>query len=554
MSGIRDLEHTPGPVDFLIVTALPEERDAVLRLLEDYQQVQIDSSLVCYLGSLLAKNQEVPYNIAITQLSQMGNVEAGIHTVRAIDALEPGYVLMVGIAAGVKQNQVALGDIIVPTQVLYYEQAKQTADGPEHRLRSLPADHCLLHNAQNHKIVDKSLYLDRGKSERPEYPRVHFGPFATGEKVIASQKFVNELLRLHPKLIGIEMESFGVSMAAHVAPSQPGFLAIRGVSDLADEAKSDDWRERASANAAAFTIGFLRSGPVAPRASHDNSKTTSLGPSRQLIVIRHLSMQYVALQTIVGALPPEFAGLSIVELLLDQTDLYRNGRLLDPVEAVRRQARVDQRIMSLQQSCPGASIAYFGIAHVPLLFHLGYRLTNKCPLHFFELDRRGTRWDALRQGTEGPALELDGLPQQGDERVGDVLVRISISDAVRREDVENIVPSPLASLHLHVEPTRRDAVRSEHQLCSYGATFRSMLDDIHRLFPGRTRLHLFYAGPVSLAVYFGQLISQTIDREVVVYNYTGKDCPPYSWGLEITAETDSDGFLVEVPKTNEGVQ
>ena len=560
MSSTSEPGHAPEPVDFLIVTALPEERDAILRLLEDYQQVQIDSSLVCYQSSLRAANQEFPYSLAITQFSQMGNVEAGIHTARAIEALGPSYVLMVGIAAGVKQNQAALGDVVIPTQVLYYEHAKHTTGGPEQRPFSLPADHCLLHNAQNHRVVDwstldteQSLSLDRSESGSTRYPHVHFGPFAVGEKVIANQEFVNELLRLHPKLVGIEMESYGVSMAAHSALSRPGFLAIRGVSDLADEAKSDEWRERAAVNAAAFAISFLRSGPVLPRASRGSSKTIALKPRGSLIVIRHLSMQYVSLQTVLDSLPPEFADLDVVELFLDQTDLYRNGRLLDPIEAARRQADLDQRLRSLRQASSNVSIAYCGIAHIPLLFHLGYRLSNKCPLHFFELDRRGSHWSALQKEVDGPALKLDGIPPRGDGQAGDVLARISISDVVRLEDVERIVPSPLASLHLYIEPTRRDAVRSERQLSSYGVAFRSMLDDIHRLFPGRNRLHLFYAGPVSLAVYFGQLISPTIDRSVVVYNYTGKDCPPYSWGLEITAETDSNGFWVEVPKTSEGV-
>jgi nucleoside phosphorylase len=114
MSSTSEPGHAPEPVDFLIVTALPEERDAILRLLEDYQQVQIDSSLVCYQSSLQAANQESPYSLAITQFSQMGNVEAGIHTARSIEALDPGYVLMVGIAAGVKRNQVALGEVLYP--------------------------------------------------------------------------------------------------------------------------------------------------------------------------------------------------------------------------------------------------------------------------------------------------------------------------------------------------------------------------------------------------------------------------------------------------------
>jgi len=127
---------------------------------------------------------------------------------------------------------------------------------------------------------------------------------------------------------------------------------------------------------------------------------------------------------------------------------------------------------------------------------------------------------------------------------GDVLIRISVSDTVRPEEIVEIAPSPIASLHLRIEPPRRDVLISEHQLHDYGAKYRWMLDTIHELLPNRERTHIFYAGPVSLAVYFGQLIIQTIDHRIVVYNYTTKDSPRYSWGLEVTAEIDSPDFLV----------
>ena len=55
--------------------------------------------------------------VAVTKLSQMGDVEAGTHATQAINALNPSCVLMVGIAAGVN-SEIGLGDVIVSTQVI----------------------------------------------------------------------------------------------------------------------------------------------------------------------------------------------------------------------------------------------------------------------------------------------------------------------------------------------------------------------------------------------------------------------------------------------------
>lgn len=533
-----------GPVDFLIITALPEERDALLGLLVGFGLSKIGDTLVYYSCSLPTSRGS--YSIAVTQLPRMGNVEASIHATQAIAELKPTCVLMVGIAGGIR-GRVRLGDVLVSTQVFYYELARQTPHGTECRPLSLIADHLLLHNAQNSNDASwVGLITARPRMQKDvESPRVHFGPFAVGDKIVADRRFISELLKLCPKLIGIEMESYGIASAAACAPDRPRFLAIRGVSDYADEHKDDSCRQLASAAAAAFTISFLRAGPIPP-ADRCNAAMRGLPePSGLLIALRHLSMQYIPPQAFIPAIPATLAGRGVAELLIDQTDLYVNGRLVDPLEAAERQTHVVRHIDALLRQDAAASLAYWGIAHIPLLFHLGFQLTNKRKLYFFEINRYSGRWEHLKGNMRGPVLKLDGLPRRANQDHGDIVLRISISDTVRAEDVSKVVSSPIGSIHLYLAPPTRDVLVSEQQLFQYGTRFRQVLDRILELFPNRQRTHVFYAGPVSLAVYFGQLISQSIDRRIVVHNYSVRDSPRYSWGLEITARTDDPGFVIQ---------
>ncbi len=547
MHSVTNLSHNLVSIDVLIITALPEERDAILHQLEDFDPVQVGESPIYYTCTLPANGGEC--RVAVTQLCKIGNVEASIHTTRAIEELNPACVLMVGIAAGIK-GRVDIGDVIVSTQVLYYEQAKQTPMGPEHRPISILADSLLLHSAQNYNDTSWCSLITKGVPRRgkADLPKVHFGPFAVGDKVVADENYVGTLTTLHSKLIGIEMESYGTASAAANALTRPRFLAIRGISDFADEQKDDSYREYASNVAAAFTVGFLRSALVSQKALCTAIIDMPSEQSGTFIAIRHLSMQYISPQTIIEALSSGFAGQNVTELLIDQTNLYANGQLSDPLEAAKQQAGLACHLDDLLNSYPNTSAGYFGIAHIPLLFYSGCCLTNKRKLHFFELNRYTGRWEYLQGENEYPELKLDGLPTHMNDEHGDVLIRISISDPIRPEEVAEIVPSPIASLHLRIEPPQRDVLASERQLHVYGTKFRRMLDSIHDILPNRERTHIFYAGPVSLAVYFGQLISQTIDRRILVYNYTTKDSPRYSWGLEITAEVNSPGFLTRVRK------
>jgi nucleoside phosphorylase len=521
-------------VDVLIVTALREEREAILHVLHPFHPRKTIPSPICYLCKLPTSDRQ--YKVAVTQLTQMGNVEAGIHITRAIAAVNPTIVLMVGIAAGVK-GKVSLGDVIIARQVIYYEQRKETPRGPQPRPLATPVDPQLLSSTQN--WVDNtwhaSIDVTRPVGNRA-VPRIHWGPLAVGDKVVADPNLVVQLQQLHSKIVGIEMESYGAALAAMKAPTRPRFLAIRGVSDYADEDKNDEWHEYAASAAATFAIAWLQSEPALTNNEARPVMSTQSESDGSLLLIRHLSMQYIAPETMIKALPPHFSTRNMSELLIDQTDLYREGRLTNPAKAVERQAHLQQYIDDHCRSYTHSTLAYFGIAHVPLLFHLGYQLTNKRCLSFFELNRYTGSWEHLESDAHGPPLLSCGLPSAINREVGDVILRISISDPIGLEDVSEIVPDPLASVHLYLEDPQRDVLASKGHLQAYGMQFRGILDRIHQRLPNRQCIHLFYAGPVSLAVYLGQLISPTIDRQIIVYNYIGDDQPRYSWGLDITSE------------------
>ena len=138
---------------------------------------------------------------------------------------------------------------------------------------------------------------------------------------------------------------------------------------------------------------------------------------------------------------------------------------------------------------------------------------------------------------------MDGLPDVAVSKRGDVIVRISISYHVRPEVIDGVVTNPIASLHLRIDQPTRDVVTNTNQLEHYSDAFRDMLDGINERLPDTDRVHIFYAGPVTLAVHFGSQIRRQLDPRIIVYNYSSKDKPQgYAWGLDVTADVDSPDF------------
>lgn len=513
-----------------------------MRKLERTRKIQLAGQPTHYRGSVKIHTRKGVYNVAVIMLNHMGNVDSAQQTTQAIQDLQPAHVMMLGIAAGVK-GRINLGDVLIADQIFYYEEQKQKPKEREARPRSFPVDPYLLDRAKNYNEVIWHDLLDSARpmeSESASMPSVHFAPAAVGEKIVADQAVVNKLQRIHGKIAGIEMESFGVALAAANSFNRPRFLAIRGISDFANSQKNNDWHEYAADVAASFAIGFLRSGPVESLARVLIKERNA----NSLVAIRHQTMEPLLAHDISDSLPESLRHANTKEFLIDATDLYHNGQLSAPLEAARRQTDLVNRLTNFTTGSKKIDIAYYGIAHIPLVFLAGYQLSNKPKIYVLEHNRKSNDWDQLQTGGNYPEITVEGMPRDTVNTRGDLVIRISISYPVTEEAIAGIVSSPIASLHLGIQNPKIDVVTSEEQLIRYSTKFRDLLDTVHNRFPNAMRLHIFYAGPVSLAFCFGRLISKTIHPRVIVYNYSFKDVPFYSWGIEITGNVSEAEFLV----------
>src|ERR1017187_4654215 len=255
-------EQTPR-ADFGIIVALKVERDAVLRNLKRYgdvaQVTREDGIPTYYVGRVWTSDNTKTYKVVVTMLRHMGNLDAAIATSDLLYHWRPRQLLVVGIAGGADKDKQKFGDILVSESIFYYEEGKIKSSGPELRPRMLAANPLLFDRALNFK---PPIDLFRGA-----LPAVHFGPIASGEKVIADKETIKYLTHYQPKLIGVEMETAGAVAAAFSSSEGTRFLAIKGISDFADVAKDDKYRALAADNAADWTFSYLESCPVPPESS-----------------------------------------------------------------------------------------------------------------------------------------------------------------------------------------------------------------------------------------------------------------------------------------------
>lgn len=298
-----------------IICALAREF-AVVRALLDQTFASVDTPEVTEDDTnIYAFGQIGPHMVVSTCLPAgiYGNNPAAIcagHMRRSFGNVQ--FCFLVGVGGGIPSlaADIRLGDVVVSCgardlpAVIQYDRGKENADGMFERTGCLPNPPTRLLGAIAHIQSDPQIlslqsplevYLDEIRArmsspgntkyrypgsdfdvlleaspngphlpkQRPprgnDGPVIHYGPIASGNKVIKSAEFRDKLAR-EDGVLCFDMEAAGVSVAF---PSQ--LLVVRGICDYSDAQKNKDWQDYAAATAAAYVKLLLSVVPATSR-------------------------------------------------------------------------------------------------------------------------------------------------------------------------------------------------------------------------------------------------------------------------------------------------
>ena len=158
-----------------------------------------------------------------------------------IQTLAPSCIIMVGIAFGVDAHKQRIGDILVSQQLHGYElQRYGTARDGTPTITS-----------RGDRVTASVKLLDRFKSGSFDWPtqshqsrrgrrgwHVQFGTILSGEKLVDSVDFRDQLRVLEPEAIGGAMEGVGLYVAAQ--STKVDWILVKAICDWADGNKSGD--------------------------------------------------------------------------------------------------------------------------------------------------------------------------------------------------------------------------------------------------------------------------------------------------------------------------
>jgi len=262
-----------------------------------------------------------------------------------------------------------------------------------------------------------------------------------------------------------------------------------------------------------------------------------------LIAILHKSLDDFLTPNFNSICNGRFKNYEVNQISIDQTKLYGNGSLSYPVASLILQKDIIQEIKTLTSTNDRYEIAYFGLAHIPLLFYMGTQLADKFAIEYFEYDRNDTTWICLNEKSEGPEVEVS--KQKVDSNSSEAIIKLEISYPISDESVTEIVPIYQSLDNIKLNRTGLDLIWSVEQITHISKVFRLTLDDIVANHSNIERVHIFYAGPPALAINLGRKISKRTDPECIVYNYKRDDKPNYKWGINLFKESTSTDIIIK---------
>ncbi|MBD5772662.1 phosphorylase family protein [Marinomonas colpomeniae] len=237
-------------VDLLVICALrTPELKSVLCLPWEWELKEFGNEFDLHIGSFHSGGKR--YTVGACHASKMGMVATSSLTAALIARLNPKVVAMTGICAGIR-GKTALGDLIYATSVWDYQTGKRM-NSPEHGEARFLIDPHQIHAASDvgrhiSKVAEDSSFLLSLVDKHPESkrPQIHTGPIASGSAVIADSKFIEDIIQQNRKVLGVEMEIYGLYFAAHEAFNPPKVFSLKGVCDHGDETKEDGYQAYAS--------------------------------------------------------------------------------------------------------------------------------------------------------------------------------------------------------------------------------------------------------------------------------------------------------------------
>ena len=270
--------------EIAILTVIPEElrwAQKALGIRPNKDRRKAGNGTIYWHGSVRSRIARRDYSVVLTCIGYAGNYDSAAATSDVINLYGPKVVLLMGIAAGLR-DKVKIGEVVVSERVVAYETAAiDTGERGEEEIIPRPDMPRIEHTIEqdvtgylaslNLRRIDKKFrtrllegaYPAPSEAKQEEFrkhvateAKIKTVTVASGDKLLRHPDKLYALRRgTHGRIEVGEMEAAGLATACrrHAVP----WLVIRGISDFGDQFKDDRFHDFAAKMAVVASRDFI---------------------------------------------------------------------------------------------------------------------------------------------------------------------------------------------------------------------------------------------------------------------------------------------------------
>lgn len=161
----------------------------------------------------------------------------------------------------------------------------------------------------------------------------------------------------------------------------------------------------------------------------------------------------------------------------------------------------------------------FGIAPIPVLAYLGFKLGNTTPADIY-IKLREKPWS--RVSSDSKLAFILARPRSKDKAKA-VALSVAISGTTSRSEIEKHLGKGIPVYEIKIKKTQIDQIECIEDLESFRKLYRETIDEIRELHGKKCKIHLFGAMPTCAAIICGREIIHGVDPTIVIYEHLSQD-------------------------------
>lgn len=263
--------------DVAILTVLPVELQAVMAALKIDSRQRIRKNSGIYFSAVVySRLLDLDLSVIVGCIGEASQSSAALATTHLITLFRPAFVVLVGIAAGIR-NKLKIGDVIVPREVVDVSLSVQQKDETRFRPQTHSCHKSVKQMLPSFNINEAAFHarcrdlfgppITPSLGQEGDFAQnVTFEPIAldnaiaTSDRLLKNKHEFEKLQEIHDSIRAAEMEAGGLIKACNEEQPSLPWLVVRGISDFGDDLKNDNFHRLASCAAAAWVSYFLEDG------------------------------------------------------------------------------------------------------------------------------------------------------------------------------------------------------------------------------------------------------------------------------------------------------